>query len=231
MIFISAPVHSEENAPSNIVLNGIIRDFSDSHPDFERTPGDASADGSVFKYGLDTDITTNNLSPDFKPQYAGGSYSTTNEENFSQWYRDVAGINQSTDFPITLVKQDDGVYRYENTNFFPINGRLIGNEGRQNNYHFTYQLSSNFTYQGGEVFDFSGDDDVWVFINGYKVIDLGGVHLRQDASISLDAVAADIGLELGNDYRFDFFFSERHTTKSNFVIETTIELASDLLAD
>ena len=94
----------------------------------------------------------------------------------------------------------NGVYRYQNTNFFPINEQLGGNEGRNKNFHFTYELHTQFTYGGGEVFDFSGDDDVWVYINGHKVIDIGGVHSRQDASVDLDDVATDIGLEIGKTY-------------------------------
>lgn len=224
-------VSSEDTSPETVILKGTIRDFSDQHPDFERSPGDTSSDGTVFAYGIDEGITTNELDADSKPAYAGGSYSTTTEANFKQWYRDVAGVNQSMDFNITLDKQNNGVYRYQNTDFFPINNQLIGNEGRNKNFHFTFEIANSFTYQGGEVFNFSGDDDVWVYINGKKVIDIGGVHSKKDASVSLDDVASDIGLVVGNTYDFNFFFAERHTTQSNFIIETTIDLESAKFAD
>ena len=215
---------SQDNSPESVTLTGTVRDFDDSHPDFERSPGQQSEDGSRFRYGLDKDIVTENLGLDQKPVYAGGSDSTTNQENFDQWYRDVFNVNESKEFAIELTKQSNGVYRYENTSFFPINDELLGNDGRNKNFHFTYELHTRFTYNGGEVFDFSGDDDVWVYINGKKVIDLGGVHSRTDSSVSLDDVASQIGLEPGNSYTLDFFFAERHTTQSNFVIETTLEL-------
>ena len=215
---------ANDESPDTINLTGTVRDFKDDHPDFEREEGDVSSDGTEFKYGLDKGITTNNLGLDQKPVYAGGSFSTTNKANFDQWYRDVAGVNQKQNFDITLTKQDNGVYRYENTDFFPINGEMMGNEGRNKNFHFTYELHTRFTYNGGEVFNFRGDDDVWVYINGKKVIDIGGVHNAKDANVNLDEVADEIGLEVGKSYTLDFFFAERHTTKSNLIIETTLEL-------
>jgi len=45
--------------------------------------------------------------------------------------------------------------------------------------------------------------------------------------VNLDAVAAAIGLEECGIYSFDLFFAERHTTQSNFRIDTTIGLAYD----
>ncbi|MEL6438194.1 MAG: fibro-slime domain-containing protein [Cyanobacteria bacterium J06621_8] len=227
----SRPVSSEDKT-TRVLLMGTVRDFSDQHPDFERKGlNKASVDGISFSFGLDGEITTDELGDDSKPVYAGGSKSTTTEENFNQWYTDVAGVNQSKPYEILLEKTDQGVYRYQNTSFFPINDQLIGNEGRSKNYHFTFEIANRFTYEGGEVFNFSGDDDVWVYINGKKVIDIGGVHSRKDASVQLDLVADEIGLEIGETYDFNFFFAERHTSASNFIIETTLELESEDFAD
>ena len=209
---------------NTITLTGTLRDFSDAHPDFEREKG---VDG--FKYGLDKNITTDTIGSDRNPVYANGSYSTTNRDNFDQWYRDVEGVNQSTEYPITLTKNANGIYRYQNNKFFPIDGMLMGNEGRSHNYHFTYELHSQFAYDEGsnQILKFSGDDDVWVYINGKKVIDIGGVHGQKADSVNIDEVAEDLGLVDGQTYDFDFFFAERHTTESNFVLETSIELLCD----
>lgn len=217
---------------STITLTGTLRDFSDSHPDFERTNGVGG-----FRYGVDTGITTDTIGSDSKPVYAGGSFSTTTRHNFDEWYRDVDGVNKSTDYSITLTRNSNGKYRFQDTSFFPLDG-MAGfdtegythngrSSGRPRNFHFTYELHSQFTYTGGEVLEFSGDDDVWVYINGKKVIDLGGVHGREDASVDIDREAARLGLVRGETYDFDFFFAERHTTQSNFILETNLELLCD----
>ena len=154
----------------------------------------------------------------------GGSFSSTTEANFDEWYRDVSGTNGSIDYSIELDDSDgDGTYTYYNASFFPLDGMAgFDNQGRNHNYHFTYEIHSTFTYGGGEMFEFRGDDDVWVYINGKKVIDIGGVHNEKVALVDLDTVASSIGITPGNTYNFDMFFAERHTTKSNFKVETTI---------
>ena len=52
------------------------------------------------------------------------------------------------------------------------------------------------------------------------MIDLGGVHTAQSASVNLDT----LGLTAGQNYSFNLFFAERHTTLSNFSMQTSIQL-------
>ncbi|HLP89985.1 MAG TPA: fibro-slime domain-containing protein [Nostocaceae cyanobacterium] len=197
-------------------LTGTVRDFQDTHPDFE-----IFAKGKPG--GFDPGIVAVDLGADKKPVYAGlaGNPTTSGQANFDQWYRDVPGVNLSKDHSITLEDLDgDGIFTYASDSFFPINNELFGNQGRSQNYHFTYEINSQFTYNGGETFQFTGDDDVFLFINDKLVIDLGGVHQSLSQTVNLD----DLGLTVGEKYDLDFFFAERQTVASNLRIDTSIIL-------
>jgi fibro-slime domain-containing protein len=219
--------HAEPDASASpdayvdaIALTGTVRDFYESHPDFEKP--EFMGAGSLDDRG----IVAAALGADRKPTYAGpttGTTTTTGPDAFAQWYRDVAGVNQGTEFPIQLVSTDGRIYTYDNDAFFPIDGKLFGNEGRTHNYHFTYELATEFYYAGGERFTFTGDDDLWVFINDQLVIDLGGVHASEQGTVDLDAVAAELGLAVGGRYTLDLFFAERHVIDSHFRIDTSIQ--------
>ncbi len=158
----------------------------------------------------------------------------TDADNFAMWFQGVDGVNSSAPLSLTMVRQEDSnVYTFDDKEdsffadrggFFPINGELYGNSaGDSKNFHFTFHLATEFVYErdAGLVFSFIGDDDVWVFVDGKLVIDIGGVHSAVSQTIDIDRLE---WLEDGETYTLDFFFCERHRTQSNFRIETTLQL-------
>jgi fibro-slime domain-containing protein len=107
------------------------------------------------------------------------------------------------------------------------------------NFYFTSEVRYLFRYVGGETLAFYGDDDVWVFINGNLVLDLGAPHERLQGTVTLTSTGADwviqsqnivsgvwaniatgsvtgLGLELDNTYEIAVFHADRHPRESNY---------------
>lgn len=206
-------------------LLGVLRDFKGKnepggHPDFEGQDGD------------DRDMVEETLGADLKPVYRGSptTPTTNGKASFDEWFRDTAGTNLRKLYTLpATIDAATGRTVFDSAAFFPLDGDPGGfgiTPGFAHDYHFTYELHTEFSYAGGEVFKFRGDDDVWVFINKKRVVDLGGVHVAQEATVDLDQEAARIGITKGQTYSFDFFFAERHTVESNFRVETTLKFVN-----
>ena len=217
----SAGSGGTNGAGCGTTLLGLVRDFrsgakSDGHPDFETFTGKG-----------DQGMVAQDLGADFKPIYAdeddGETPFTTTEENFNQWYVAEDGVNRTYEIRLSFEPQGNGLFTFDSNMFFPLDDAGFGNQGNDHNFHFTTEVHTKFRYRGGETFRFTGDDDLWVFINGKLAIDLGGLHSAQTSQIALDDEAGRLGIATGNDYLLELFHAERHTNESNFRVDTTLE--------
>ena len=194
------------------LILAVIRDFKSDHPDFEKAV--ASEDGLVEP----------KLGADRKPVFAHADKTTTvsGPDSFNQWYRNVKGVNEPFVLKVFFEPQN-ATTSFQSNAFFPLDDKGFGNEGNNHNFHFTTEIHTQFRYKGGEVFNFTGDDDVWIFIDNQLLVDLGGVHGAKSAKVVIDEKAADLGLEKTKVYPFDMFQAERHTTESNFRADTNLD--------
>ena len=127
------------------------------------------------------------------------------------------------------------------------------NDGKPVNHHFGLSMSSRFVQpvdgktntRDDMVFDFAGDDDVWVFIDDVLVGDIGGIHNMASLSINfrsgkIQINGSDKGTLLsayqtagaqgstkwngntfadGTNHTLKFFYLERGATDSNMMLK------------
>ena len=94
--------------------------------------------------------------------------------------------------------------------------------GLLHNYAFTVMGYTRFTYNPTDSLMFAGDDDMWIFVDGHMVADLGGTHLPAEARIAMIDLANEFGWGEGSKHDLHFFYADRQTDGSNLKITTTI---------
>lgn len=243
--------------PDPFTIPVIYRDFRSYDPDFvgpfNPDFNRPTANNSTIVFG----ITEDELGPDGRPVFSGDQvYVEGSKEgppdsqaSFDQWYRTSESLETDGNLEIVdqlvLEHQGNNVYRTPTAvanAFFPLddppegyltwpNEPTYGEELLSGNHNFGFTTETHyvFVYQGDEELTFTGDDDLWVFVDGHLCLDIGGLHPSKTDVMSFEdpsqansstqeaiVSACRDRLSVGGVYEVAIFHAERHVTESNF---------------
>lgn len=153
----------------------------------------------------------------FEAGYSGTKKDVRYDRESGTIYNGTNGGDESGFYPL----EDLG---YEQPGLLTATSKV--NNGAKNG-SFTLRGESQFVYNKDSnlYFTFTGDDDVYMYINGILALDLGGAHGRNSKTVNLnDLDATKYGLKEGQVATFTFFYMERCSDASTFGIETNMEL-------
>ncbi|XP_078573147.1 uncharacterized protein LOC144859992 [Branchiostoma floridae x Branchiostoma japonicum] len=212
-------------------------DFSITHPDF-----DGRRQGEL-------------LDPTYMVNPFGGYLSTSDDptlDPIARWFVSVPGDNFAREETLVLTQQNGtDVYRFYDKDFFPVDGFGYGFEGQRDcnntlhNFGFTAAVRAALTYTGNEIITVGGGDELWLFVDRKRVIDLrrekgdkseitscrrltlqgsrseGGTVIDGECVIHGNATDDTVELELtvGNTYHLDVFVAEREPCASSLFLE------------
>lgn len=225
-----------------------------------------------FSYGANVDdITNKKMTQD---QYKAASKQAVNYNGYNKeggdgtislidvdekdyFYYSANEGTYTTLYPFLPVVDAEGVYAGQTDSYyFAEDGKRSYTEqyGTYYNRNYNYVLASNgeFVYHEEDnlFFEFEGDDDVYLFINGQLVLDLGGGHSVSSSALNVNdyvtwarkvletpdkysdaeiARAKALDLENGEIVSFDFYYMERHGYGANMRIVTNMHITDPAL--
>lgn len=153
----------------------------------------------------------------FEAGYSGTKKDVRYDQESGTIYNGTNGGDESGFYPLENLG-------YEQPGLLTATSKV--NNGAKNG-GFTLRGESQFVYNKASklYFTFTGDDDVYMYINGTLALDLGGAHGRNSKTVNLnDLDATKYGLKEGQVATFTFFYMERCSDASTFGIKTNMKL-------
>ena len=143
-----------------------------------------------------------------------------------------------------IVKDMNGILGWgggENApGYFPFNEPEDSSDISKLNYGFGTKLEIQFTLtQDGQVetlnkdnkrdieFNFKGDDDVWVYIDGELVLDMGGAHSQAEGNINFKSRIARVGSVIKGPFKSHDLYQETEPSEKSFTLSSDSYINGD----
>ena len=183
--------------------------------------------------GLSRDFTTVNWNVD-QPGFFTDENLGEGKDKYTDY--DLQLEKKGNTYKLNGVRQPNGnifTYNDDGSNFFPLIQSKLKNDNVEGaKYYFGMRYDINFKlgdYVGPLNYSFTGDDDLWVLLDGKVVIDLGGIHQALSETTDLwDALGFKEGVGATKDddkkktHRLTILYMERGAWASNCKMEFTI---------
>lgn len=175
-----------------------------------------------------------------KKYFFGRPYYDDETRYLRKVYKDLKlGFDQKGDtYTLENVKDQEGnILDTAGADFYPLEGeRKLSYENSEtaHNYFFGMRYDVSFKigdYVGPMNYEFTGDDDLWVLLDGEVVLDLGGIHEATGESVNIwdklgktaDELTPD---EKEKEHTLTVLYMERGAGNSNCKMKFTLPSAS-----
>ena len=208
------------------------------------TGGDSTIPGLLKEIDNNGNVIFNYAEPgffvdsDYSVQFGGSIFGGGKTRNLRKVYKDytLEFARKGDTYTLKGVRnKDNGWVTGAGNNFYPLDKVLPSYEESQKSHNYYFGMRYDVTFKIGDYvgplnYKFTGDDDLWVVLDGKKiVIDLGGIHSAAGKTVDLwyyIGQAANLTeAQKQQNHTLTILYMERGTGESNCQMEFTLPSA------
>lgn len=171
------------------LVKGLLKGLkSDGSPEFNfYDPGFFKNEDQYYEKAGGTKVYTRKVVDDYKLLFnqKGDTYTLQSVNNANGVKQTGVGAGF---FPLDNMNLDNKTAKRADATNLPYEGATENNSSGTHNYYFGMRYDVNFKlgdYVGPLQYKFTGDDDLWVLMDGKVVLDIGGIHNEATETVDL----------------------------------------------